>query len=506
MRVATYRRISTDESNQPYSMSSQQERLTKFAESQDDWEIVADYKDHMTGSRIDRPGLQAMLNDARLGRFDLLVVLKVDRLTRSVGDLMTIINTLTKNDVEFRSSTEGFETGTPAGVLMLQMLGGFAEFERSMIIDRVNAGIQRKVETGGWGGGTPPMGYKPQDGVLYPDPEFSPIVNLIFNKYVHERLGCHALANFLNSSGIKTRRGKQFEHKQILKILRNRHYVGEVHYEGNWLPGTHEPIIDKDLFDQAQTLLAQRSGNIAARAANGSEYLLSGVVKCDSCNRSMTGSSAHGSTRSYRYYQCSGKQRYGKSMCAGARVSAPGLEEAVLQQLCELLEQTGLVADAVTQLGAEAERTKQDISIEIAAIKAERTKATDAVDRYFQAFEIGSLNPELCQQRVNEKNDQIEEMDTRLAELADEANKSMPTLTQSTINQIHANVRESIYTGDLKQQKKLVAALVQQVAVQDKHNIKPVYRIPTDSAELNLVRAESSRVGAKGLEPLTSSL
>jgi len=156
MRIATYTRISTDEEHQPYSLEAQGHRLGAYVESQEGWQLVRRFSDQMTGSVLERPGLERALAEGRAKRYDLLLVYRVDRLSRSVRGLAQILEELDKASVVFRSATEPFDTGTPAGRMMVQMLGVFAEFERATMIDRVVAGMERKAARGGWNGGLLP--------------------------------------------------------------------------------------------------------------------------------------------------------------------------------------------------------------------------------------------------------------------------------------------------------------------------------------------------------------
>ena len=158
VRVATYTRISTDEERQPNSLEAQRVRLDAFVSSQPEWGTSRRYEDQFTGTVIDRPALTRLLKDARLGRFDVLLVYRVDRLARSIRGLAQIIDELDQAGVIFRSATEPFDTGTPAGRMMVQMLGVFAEFERALIVERITAGLERKAARGGWCGGQRPYG------------------------------------------------------------------------------------------------------------------------------------------------------------------------------------------------------------------------------------------------------------------------------------------------------------------------------------------------------------
>jgi site-specific DNA recombinase len=150
VRVAIYRRISTDEERQPFSLDAQQERLAAYIATQPGWVLTRSYSDRMSGKRLDRPGLQQALQDARAGRYDLLLVFKVDRLARSTGGLAKVLEELDTGGVAFRSASEPFDTSTAAGRMMMQMLGVFAEFEREMIVERTRMGLARKAARGEW--------------------------------------------------------------------------------------------------------------------------------------------------------------------------------------------------------------------------------------------------------------------------------------------------------------------------------------------------------------------
>ncbi len=159
MKVATYTRISTDEERQPFSLEAQTDRLKANITSQDGWRLVASFTDQVSGKTLSRPGLQQALAEARLGRFDLLLVYRVDRLSRSVRGLAQILEDLEGAGVSFRSATEPFDTTTAAGRMMVQLLGVFAEFERESIVERTVAGLQKKASRGEWTGGQTPYGY-----------------------------------------------------------------------------------------------------------------------------------------------------------------------------------------------------------------------------------------------------------------------------------------------------------------------------------------------------------
>jgi site-specific DNA recombinase len=168
----------------------------------------------------------------------------VDRLARSVRGLAEVLETLDAAGVGFRSATEPFDTTSPAGRMMVQMLGVFAEFERATIIDRVIAGMERKSSQGGWCGGTQPFGYRAVkgEGRLEVDEDEAPLIPVIFDLYANKRLGSHAIANQLSASGLTTRSGRPWQFKSILTVLRNRTYLGQVNFRGVWTDGDHPPL------------------------------------------------------------------------------------------------------------------------------------------------------------------------------------------------------------------------------------------------------------------------
>jgi len=422
VRIATYTRISTDEVNQPYSLGAQSERLASYVSSQEDWELVATFTDQLSGAKLERPGLQSALRAARAGRFDLLLVYRVDRLSRSVRGLAQVLETLDTAGVGFRSATEPFDTTSPAGRMMVQMLGVFAEFERATIIDRVIAGMARKSSQGGWCGGRQPFGYRAVkgEGILEVDEAEAPLIPVIFELYVNKRLGSHAVASWLGDAGLSTRAGKPWNYKTILTILKNRTYMGEVHFRGTWSKGTHPPLVEASLFGAAQAILSERGQHVSKRASNSSDYLLTGLVVCGGCGCHFTGTRATGRNATYRYYTWGGRQRNGTKTCSADRLPAGALDDAVVQSLLAAYEDTDLFANAVAEAHGRAELGHARHEGEAAALDAELAKVDAGIDRYLRAFETGAMPEAICGKRVKDLGAQSTALRARRQVLADE--------------------------------------------------------------------------------------
>ncbi len=501
MRIATYTRISTDEELQPYSLEAQATRLDAYAESQEDWQIVRRFTDQASGAILERENLERALREAEAGRFDLLLVYRVDRLSRSVRGLAQILARLDDAKVLFRSATEPFDTASSAGRMMVQLLGVFAEFERSSIVERTIAGMERKAARGEWTGGSVPYGYRldPERRFLVPEPAEAPVVPQVFRRYAERLEGSSALATWLTGRGLRTRAGKPFNNHAVLSILRNRAYLGEIFFRGNHYPAPHEPLVDRELFDRAQEILRERSEDASLRRSNQSEYLLTGLVKCARCGKHYVGASAKGNGGRYRYYVCFSRQRYGKDTCDGDRLPADELEEAILGQLLSVLEKEPVVREAISSAFEELEAEGPQREEEVARIDAEARKVGESLDRYFRAFEEGTMPESACGPRIDELTGKLRGLEARRAELAAEEPEDREPLSDEDLALLVGHVREVIDGGDPPTRKALLQSLVEEIRVVSRSEIYPSFLLPA-------VRPPGGSVPPAGLEPAPRGL
>jgi site-specific DNA recombinase len=228
--VAIYLRRSTDDEHQPFSISAQDSALGKYVTTQPGWTLVAKYTDDASGATTERLGLQQALRAARAGRFDVLLVYRVDRFSRRLCDLLGLLNELEEAGVAFASATEPFDTSTSIGRMLVQLLGVFAEFERETIIDRVTKGMATKASKGKWPGGSRPYGFHVdrETHTLVPHPQEAPHLREIFRLFVEERLGTRAIADELNRRGVSNRTGKPWSGHTINRIIANPAYAGDI--------------------------------------------------------------------------------------------------------------------------------------------------------------------------------------------------------------------------------------------------------------------------------------
>ncbi|MFN2535953.1 MAG: recombinase family protein, partial [Pseudonocardiaceae bacterium] len=445
VRVGIYVRRSTDDEHQPYSLEAQDTRLTAYIDSQPGWRLVARFPDDASGASTNRPGLHRSLAATRTGLIDVLLVYRVDRFTRNLRDMVMLLDELEQTGVVFRSATEPFDTATPMGRMLVQMLGMFAQFERDTIIDRVIAGMERKAAKGKWKGGKRPFGYQVDKTThtLVIDPHEATIVRLIFNLYTTDRLGSRTIATTLNDRGHRTTTGGTWSGYQVLRALTNRIYLGELTFRDTTVTDTHQPIISPDTWADAQTILDARGESHSHRASSGSDYVLTGLLRCPQCGKAMIGTRATGRTRTYRYYTCFTLARYDASKCNFTRLNADAVDTAVLDALASFYRtQHELIADAITTAQAQHQAAHTDRHAELAAVEADLTKTGQTIDRYLAAFERGTMDENLVADRLSQLRTKTTQLRAHRDELTRTLDDKPTTPEPATLTQIANYITE----------------------------------------------------------------
>ncbi len=532
VRVGVYMRRSTDDEHQPYSIEAQNERLKSFVESQPGWQVALRFSDDASGATTDRDDLQRALNAARAGLIDVLLVYRVDRFSRNLRDMVTLLDELDQCGVAFRSATEPFDTSTPMGRMLVQMLGMFAQFERDTIIDRVINGMERKAAKGLWKGGRRPFGYTVAEDThrLVPNTDESPIVRLIFRLYTQDRLGSKVVARVLNDRGHRTTTGGTWSAYQVLRVLSNRIYIGELSFREITVDDCHTPLVDTETFEDAQRLLAERGEDHAHRRANGSDYQLTGLMRCPKCGKAMIGTRATGKNKVYRYYTCFTRSRYDTAKCDGHRLNADAVEEAVLAALAGFYrDHHALIADAVAEAQRQHHAGQDTQQAELASVEAKIAETNGKIDRYLTAFENGTIDEELVGQRLAELRATSKQLAARRDELAAALDAEPAAPDTATLTEVAEHITHVIDSGTDQTRKALIETLIAEIKITSPSTIVPVFRIPqphadgtaetaadthealaSDNAPARAskegVRAMTNLVELRGIEPLTFSM
>jgi DNA invertase Pin-like site-specific DNA recombinase len=348
-RCAIYTRKSTEEGlDQAFnSLDAQREACEAYIKSQahEGWKLVKGAYDDggFSGGNMERPGIQRLMAEVKQGSIDIVVVYKVDRLTRSLADFAKIVEVLDSHGASFVSVTQQFNTTTSMGRLTLNVLLSFAQFEREVTGERIRDKIAASKRKGMWMGGTPPLGYETKDRQLVVNEADAETVRLIYQRYL--QLGCvRSLAMNLRGNGIVSkvtisRRGRQhggqpFGRGALYHLLRNRLYRGEITHKGQAYPGQHPAIVPAELWDEVQqTLAANRSQHLRARAQR-STHLLAGRLRDDAGNLMIPTYSRKASGQQYRYYVSQGLLDPAKnSIGSVTRVPAEAVERVVEQEI-----------------------------------------------------------------------------------------------------------------------------------------------------------------------------
>lgn len=315
LRCAVYTRKSTEHNLdlEFNSLDAQREACEAYIKSQahEGWRLIPDHYDDgaFSGASLNRPALQELIAEVKAAKIDVIVVYKVDRLTRSLADFAKLVELFDEHSVSFVSVTQSFNTTSSMGRLTLNVLLSFAQFEREVIGERVRDKIAASKAKGLWVGGSIPLGYVSVKKKLTVVPEEAETVRLIFQRYL-ELGSVGRLAEDLDRKGIRTRlqtlssgktRGNiRFGVGALAHLLRNRFYIGEIIYQGETYAGEQEPILDKGLFEAVQSKL---SGHANARRAKlrGSQSILAGRIFDDRGNR-MTPTHTNKQGARYGYY------------------------------------------------------------------------------------------------------------------------------------------------------------------------------------------------------------
>jgi len=349
VRCAIYTRVSTEHGlDQEFnSLDAQYEAASAYIKSQAHagWTLIRSRYDDggYSGGSTERPDLQRLLNDIRARKIDVIVVYKVDRLTRSLADFAKLVELFDAHGVSFVSVTQQFNTTTSMGRLTLNVLLSFAQFEREVTSERIRDKIAASKRKGLWVGGNLPLGYEMKDGKIAIVEQEAELVRAIFRRYL-ELGGVNELVRDLSERNIRTktrqlstgatRGGVPFGRGTLYYLLSNRFYIGEVEYKDEILPGEQPPIMDRALFEAVRKKsLAQWSHRTVVR--NKSDHLLAGLLFDDAGHRMIPTHATKAGIR-YRYYASAPVLHGGaKTAPAGSvsRVPAADIEDAVLKSL-----------------------------------------------------------------------------------------------------------------------------------------------------------------------------
>ncbi|WMS41835.1 recombinase family protein [Acuticoccus sp. MNP-M23] len=376
LRCAVYTRKSSEEGlEQEFnSLHAQREACENYIASQrsEGWVLVRDRYDDggISGGTLERSGLKRLLDDIEDGLVDVVVVYKIDRLSRSLTDFAKLVDVFERHGVTFVSITQSFSTTTSMGRLTLNILLSFAQFEREVTADRIRDKVAASRKKGIWMGGVPPYGYRVENRKLVVDEEAAAHVRWIFDRFL-EIGSCTELAREVGTRGIRTPRGNRIDKKYLYRMLSNRAYIGEAVHKGDSYPGEHDAIIDHEMWERVHAILQESPRKRAARTRADTPALLKGLLfGPDGAAFSPTHTRKGG--KLYRYYVSQTVLKHGAGSCPVGRVSAGEVEAAVIDQLRNLFRQPEII------VGTWREAREQDADVTEAEVR-DALQALDSV-------------------------------------------------------------------------------------------------------------------------------
>lgn len=387
--VACYVRVSTvEQSLNGYSIGEQTDRLKKYCESQG-WNIYKVYTDAgFTGTNMRRPALQDLISDIK--RIDKVVVYKLDRLSRSQRDTLTLIEDIfIPNNADLVSMNESFDTSTPFGRFMIGILSTFAQLEKNQISERMTMGKDARAKEGKWHGGLVPLGYDYKDGELVVNEYSSLQINEIFYRYITGEPLRSIERDFIKR-GIVNQYGSSWSPKQMRRTIANKIYCGYMKSHDEWIKGHHEPIVDEETWNEANKRLEENQRDFKGKGiktgVHANTTLLGGLLFCSHCG-ARYGKATSGSKKYnlYDVYKCYSRHKKVKSMikdenCKNKTYRVEELDRIVIDQI------TSLTLEEIHDLSQKRKTVsrKEVIQKELESVESqiERLMKLYAVGRY----------------------------------------------------------------------------------------------------------------------------
>jgi DNA invertase Pin-like site-specific DNA recombinase len=341
LRCAVYTRKSSEEGMEQEfnSLDAQRESCEAYIASQrsEGWLLVPDRYDDggVSGATLERPALKRLLADIEAHRVDVVVVYKIDRLSRSLMDFSKLVEVFDRNQVTFVSVTQSFNTTTSMGRLTLNILLSFAQFEREVIGERIRDKIAASRRKGMWMGGFVPLGYDVKDRKLVINKAEAKTVRAIFERFLKTG-SVTVLVRQLREEGVCKKLGKLVDKSYLYTLFRNRVYLGEAVHKGTAYPGEHEAIVPRALWDKVQAILRGNSRKRAANTRAQTPALLKGLI-FGPTGCALTPTHTRKGGRLYRYYIATDLLKHDAAACTVRRVPAAEIEGAVVDQVRGML-------------------------------------------------------------------------------------------------------------------------------------------------------------------------
>jgi len=457
--TAIYIRVSTEGQKENYSIPYQKDRLSKYCDAMG-YSIYNMYIDGgFSGGNMDRPAMQQMLDDAKAGRFQKIIVLKLDRFSRDLLDCYGTLKWLTEDyNIDFLALDDGLDSSNKLVFkLLMAILSIFAEMERDKIKDRLTEGRRTRCQSGLYYGGGKPLGYdySPEEGLIVNNYEAMQVQN-VFNLFL-EGNSLNQVCKLMSESYP----GWDY-YKKVKYVLQNRIYIGEVSYDKAWYKGLHKPIIDNDTFQKAQERLQEIEIDCEYRKTNSRTYLLTGMLWCGVCGERMFVKHSISKGKTYLYYKCYARDRV-RSRNAYLKIKACDNRQISIKKLDDIvLNQIRALAIDPSQIDRIAESSNQSYVVNRLDIIQNRIDEINRkIKRYMALYgQMEDLEPTYIKDNVLPLQDEKKLLEMELANTP----KLVPIDT-SPFKEAALLINNAIEQNDIVKKRNIVNALVSRIVI-----------------------------------------
>ena len=463
--VAIYIRVSTQEqAKEGYSIGEQKERLEKYTEAHD-WIIYKVYTDPgFSGGSTDRPGLQQLMRDVKNKKVDKVLVYKLDRLSRSQKDTLYLIeDVFLKNNVDFVSMTENFDTSTPFGRAMIGILSVFAQLEREQIKERMQIGLDARAKEGYYHGGPyAPIGYEYKDGDLVINEYEALQVRKIY-ELASTGLPIYSVYKYMKDHNFTHKYGKWTD-SAVRSCLTSIVYTGKIQWKDELYPGRHEAIIDEETFNNMRDHILNRDVGRFSKHPFQRTTLLGGIIFCGNCGAryycKQNVSKKPGVTPAQKYYTCYSRGKSSKSMikdpnCKNKSWNVKDLDRIVLDEIRKLVTDPEYMDTLIEDNHSTDDSSDRQIVIDrITEIDKQIAKLVDL-------YQIGGIDFN----SINEKIVSLNEEKSSLEFSLDNAPVLTPELSPEEAKRILTTFSEIIDSATQEEKRDLVHSLIDGIVI-----------------------------------------
>lgn len=462
-RVFIYVRVSTvQQAEEGYSIPQQIERLTKYCEAMG-WQVVKVYVDDgHSGGSMERPGLQQMFKDIEKGHADLILVDKLDRLSRSQFDTLYMIQKVfDPQNVAFVSRAEAFDTSTAFGKAMVGILAVFAELERSRIKERMIDGKEGRAKEGKYkGGGNVPIGYRynKETEQLSVNEYEAQQIREVFNLFV-KRTPVNTIARIMNEKGYRTSYG-EWSGQTLRELLKNPVYIGKIVYKGNVYEGLQDAILDEDVFNRAQELMKERDReNEKHKVGKRYKSSLGGLIWCGHCTGKYfwrtNGKDKWGKSRAY--YVCYSRAKTDKKLvkdpnCKNKTYRDKDLEEIIFAEIRKLKSEPEYISEL---------KESVDTSAKQKLIKKRIGQIESQVSKYMDLYSMDGIDLSTLKAKMAPLNDEKTSLENELENLEEQ----VPTATKEDIISLVNAFEEVVDSGNCYDIYNAVAEIIDHIVI-----------------------------------------